>query len=236
VRPRGGRACGRGAEPLRSVRSGVPTERSGRGRECGREAGERADELAACGLEAGDRAAGKRESVRHAAGRESVLPGGGRFDARGVPAAGVVAGRTCRWSWAGVRVVRLRASALRARAPGSGQSGWISMRYASAARNHRQPHPAIGAIHRILSVRIMPWTRFRTMAIKSYSTVQVLCEAMYACYGKRRRYEDEVEERTSRIVFARRAVDIPMVIVEGGRGGGGASPLPTPPRYRRSRG
>ena len=98
---------------------------------CGREAGELAaakqeslpaeDELAACGLEAGDRAAGKRESVRHAAGRESVLPGGGRFDARGVPAAGVVAGRTCRWSWAGVRVVRLRASALRARArPGVG--------------------------------------------------------------------------------------------------------------------
>jgi hypothetical protein len=63
------------------------------------------------------------------------------------------------------------------------------------------------------------------MAIKSYSTVQVLCEAMYACYGKRRRYEDEVEERTSRIVFARRAVDIPMVIVEGGRGGGGASSI-----------
>jgi len=39
------------------------------------------------------------------------------------------------------------------------------MRYASAARNHRQPHPARGAIHRSLSVRIMPGIRLRTMAI-----------------------------------------------------------------------
>jgi hypothetical protein len=39
------------------------------------------------------------------------------------------------------------------------------------------------------------------MAIKSYPTVRVMCEAIYACYGKRR-YEEEIEERTSRIVFA----------------------------------
>jgi len=35
--------------------------------------------------------------------------------------------------------------------------------------------------------------------------------AMYAFFGKRRSYEDEVEKRTLRIEFARKAVEIPTV-------------------------
>ena len=79
------------------------------------------------------------------------------------------------------------------RVNGSGPGGWISMRYASAARNHRQPHSARCAIHHSLSVRIMHNIRLRKMAMESYSTVRVMCGAIYAFYGKKRRsYEEEV--------------------------------------------
>jgi hypothetical protein len=49
----------------------------------------------------------------------------------------------------------------------------------------------------------MPGIRLRT--------IRVMCKAMYAFYGKRRSYEEEAEERTLLISFARRAHDIPLM-------------------------
>ena len=114
-----------------------------------------------------------------------------------------------------------RSGALRRgeRVNGSGQWGWISMRYAFAARHHRQPHPARCAIHRSLSVHIMHNIRTCTMAMESYSTVLVMCGEIYAFYGKKRRsYEEEVGGgRTLCIMLARRAVNIPRMIFSGKR-------------------
>ena len=54
------------------------------------------------------------------------------------------------------------------------------------------------------------------MAMESYSTVRVMCIAIYAFYGKKRRsYEEEVGGRTLRIMFARRAVVIPTMTFSG---------------------
>ena len=92
------------------------------------------------------------------------------------------------------------------------------MRYASAARNHGQPHSARCAIHRSFSVRIMHNIRLRKMGMESCSTVRVMCGAIYAFYGKKRMsHEEEVGGLTLRIMFAERAVVIPTMTFSGKR-------------------